>query len=116
MKWLLRVASLIALTSVAHAGSIAVTPGSGTTVGAGSDGTNQIPASIIWGATATATLYATCVNQAIVNASGQLLTLSTQSGTWTVTANIGTIGGIATQTTLASVLTAVNSPIPAQTS
>ena len=87
-------------------GSIAVTPGSGATVGAGSDGTNQIPATILCGASASGTLYATCVNQAIVNASGQLLTLDTQSGTWTVgisgtvtvtgTVNLGTIGVAAT--------------------
>lgn len=69
------------LPTLANAGSIAVTPGSGTTVGAGTDGTAQIPAHIICGASASATLYATCVNQAIVNASGQFLTLTTLTGT-----------------------------------
>ena len=40
----------------ASAGSITVTPGSGTTVGAGSSGTNQIPATILCGASATTPL------------------------------------------------------------
>jgi hypothetical protein len=86
------------LPGMAYAGSIAVTPGAGTTVGAGSDGTAQIPAHIICGASASATLYATCVNQAIVNASGQFLVLATQSGTW----NVGITGTATVSGTVAA--------------
>jgi len=88
MRKLLRAFALLAaLSGPAAAGSIAFTPGSGGSIGAGSDGTAQVPATILCGASASATLYAVCVNQAIVNTSGQLLTLSAQSGTW----NIGTV-------------------------
>ena len=103
--------------SYALAGSIAVTPGSGTTVGAGSDGTNQIPATILCGASATATLYAVCVNQAIVNASGQLLTLDSQSGAWNITNITGTItlptlaATSTLQTTGNSTLTTINTSL-----
>jgi hypothetical protein len=76
--------ALAILPGGAFAASIGFTPGSGGTVGAGTDGTNLIPATILCGASASATLYATCVNQAIVNASGQLLVLATQSGSWSV--------------------------------
>lgn len=92
MKRSLTALALCLWLTPALAGSIAVTPGSGTTVGAGSDGTAQIPATILCGATASATLYATCVNQAIVNASGQLLTLNTQGTSPWIIAGGGTAG------------------------
>ena len=117
MKWLIRALAFLALSQSAYAGSLAVTPGSGATVGAGSDGTNQIPATILCGASASATLYATCVNQAIVNGSGQLLTLSSQSGTWNLTNISGTISlptGASTsalQTTGNTALTTINTTL-----
>jgi hypothetical protein len=90
MKRIVLLSGLL-IAGSAHAGTLAVTPGSGANLGMGSDGTNQIPATILCGASASATLYAVCVNQAIVNASGQLLTLAGQSGTWNLNNISGTI-------------------------
>ena len=86
MKKILAALLLMTLSTAALAGSIGVTPGSGTSIGAGTDGSAQIPATILCGATSSATLYATCVNQVFVNASGQMGITGpvTQSGTWTV--------------------------------
>lgn len=87
MKNSLRYLALLAvITGPAEAGSLAVTPGSGASIGMGTDGTNQLAASVICGATSSATLYATCLNQVFVNASGQMGITGpvTQSGTWTV--------------------------------
>ena len=119
MKLIRAAIVLFALSSPAFAGSIAVTPGSGTTVGAGSDGTNQIPAAVICGATSGATLYATCLNQVFVNASGQMGVTGpvTQSGTWNITNISGTISlptGASTsalQTTGNTVLTIINTTL-----
>jgi hypothetical protein len=59
--------------SPALADTIAVTPGSGATVGVADDGsTNKIPATVITGASSGSTLYNTVTNQAFVNSSGQL--------------------------------------------
>lgn len=78
--------------------------------------TNLINIGALCGATATATLYIACANQLIINASGQALTLDSQSGTWNITNISGTISlptGAATQTTLAAVLTALGTPMQA---
>lgn len=78
MKRFLRALSLAAAlaasqaASQAQAGALAVTPGSGATLGMGSDGTNLVPGHVICGA-ASATLYATCLYQVYVNSSGAML-------------------------------------------
>src|SRR6185503_19976858 len=83
MKTFLRLFALLAvIAGPAEAATLQVTPGTGATLGQGVDGSgNLIGATILCGATATVTLYAVCVSQAIVNASGQILTLSTHTGT-----------------------------------
>ncbi len=88
MKWLLRSLALVALSSPAFAGSIAVTPGSGTTVGAGSDGSAQIPASVICGGNA-ATLYTTCATQLLITAGGAASVTATNT-TFGLTGNSNT--------------------------
>lgn len=47
------------------------------TVSMGGDGTNLLAGSVICGATSSATLWAVCVNQAIVDASGNLHVVDT---------------------------------------
>lgn len=75
----------------ARADSIPMTPGTaGKNLALSADGSaNSYPNHVFCGG-ATATIFATVTNCAIVNASGQVLTLDTQSGSWTVTANAGT--------------------------
>ena len=70
---LLSLAALAAVSGPASAATLSVTPGSGATLGQGVDGSgNLLGATVICGAAATVTLYATCVNQVVVTASGQL--------------------------------------------
>lgn len=83
--------AFLASTPDARADSIPMTPGTaGKNLALSADGSaNSYPNHVFCGG-ATATIFATVTNCAIVNASGQVLTLDAQSGAWTVTANAGT--------------------------
>lgn len=94
----------------------------GGTVGMTGDGTNLMNIGELCGA-ASATLYATCVNNLIINSSGQALVLATITGTLpaftaTPTFNLGTLNGAATaalqtagNTTLSTINTTLGSPM-----
>jgi hypothetical protein len=104
-----RLLALFALLSVvpAYADQIGVTVGTGKNIGAALDGSsNDFPGSVICGG-ATGTVFATVTQCAVVNSSGQLLTLSTLTGT------VPLPTGAATETTLGSVLTAIGTPMQA---
>ena len=85
-NYLRSLAVLAALSGPAGAATLAVTPGSGVVLGMAVDGSaNLLGAGVICGNNTLLALYSVCQSQAIVNTSGQLLTLSTISGSVGVT-------------------------------
>lgn len=97
------ISSLALALAPALGATIAVTQGTGTNMGVAQDGSsNNIPAGVICGATSSATLYATCANQAIVDATGQLHTQAVGSGTaGTPSGGVMTVQGASSMTALA---------------
>jgi hypothetical protein len=83
-KLLCTLAVLSAFSGSAEAANLTVLDSTGTTriLGQAVDSSgNLLGAYVICGTIASVTLYATCVNQLSINASGQMLTLSTLAGT-----------------------------------
>lgn len=104
--------------ALAAEGSIGLTPGSGTNAAlTAADGAGFV--SFLHGLCggAAATMGTACANQAIINSSGQILTLNSQSGTWNITNISGTISlptGASTsalQTTGNTALTTINTTL-----
>lgn len=99
------------LAGQAHATTVNLASPTGN-VGMGTDGTNLLAVNAMCGAASTVTLYATCVNQVTVNANGGMNTnilnsvLQVQSNS----------ANLATQTTLAAILSALGSPFQAAAS
>ena len=108
--------------TLAASGTINLASPSGT-VGMGTDGTNLLNVGMLCGA-ASATLYSTCVNQVIVNSSGQMLTMSTLTGTLPAFASpptiantsfgiSGTLPAFASNPTIANTSFGISGTLPA---